>query len=173
MSSLAQGGTNKEGKLNDNYQEPSIVDSLICESIEDPHCMVDDYFDHILEEDQSRDNYDMIVSESDQNNPCPNGIDKIPYQGLLVQCVDTNLVSNLAIIPRIKLKTFSSHQLPRLIIPSHMEENFQSTLLSQLFESSCMGFWSNQGVNGASLWSVCKFSRMPDALIVVNHAIPV
>ena len=43
----------EEGEQNDHYQEPSIVDSLICESIKDPHCLVDDYFnsnvDHISE----------------------------------------------------------------------------------------------------------------------------
>ena len=61
-----------------------------------------------------------------------------------VQCVDTDLASNLAIIPGIQLKTFYSHQIPRSIIPSHLGENFQSTLLSQLSESSCMGFCSDQ-----------------------------
>ena len=85
MSSLPQEGTDKEGEQNDNYQEPSIVEFLIYESIEDPHCLVDDYldsnFDHISEEDQSRDNYDMVVSELDQEHyngdPCSNDIDKI------------------------------------------------------------------------------------------------
>ena len=95
-------------------------------------------------EDKSHDNYDMIVSE----HPCPNGIDKIPYpilnQDVLVQCMDTDLVSNLAIIPRIQVKTLLSHQIMRLIIPSHLGENFQSSLPSQLFESSCMGFCSEQ-----------------------------
>ena len=150
LSSLAQEGTNKEGEQNDHYQEPSIVESLICESVGDPHCLVDSYLDsniyHILEEDQSHDNYDMIVSELDQKHPCS----KIPYplfnQDMLVQCEDTDLVSNLAIIPGIKLKTFFSHQFSRSIIPSHMGENFQSTISSQSFESFCMGLCSNQVV---------------------------
>ena len=63
---------------------------------------------------------------------------------MLVQCEGADLVSNLAIIPGIKLKTFFSHQIPRSIIPSHMGENFQFTLPSQLFESSCMGLCSKQ-----------------------------
>ena len=57
----------------------------------------------------------------------------------------TDLVSNFEIIPRIRLKAFSSHQIPRSIIPS-LGENFQSTLSSQLFKSSCMGFSFNQVV---------------------------
>ena len=60
--------------------------------------------------------------------------------------MDTDLASNLAIIPGIQLKTFYSHQIPGSIIPSHLGENFQSTLSSQLFESSCMGLCSNQAV---------------------------
>ena len=63
-----------EGEQNDHCQEPSKVESLICESIEDPHCLVDDYLDsnfyHSSEEDQSDDNYDMIVSGPDQKHPC-------------------------------------------------------------------------------------------------------
>ena len=136
-SSLAQEGTNQEGEQNDYYQESSLVDTLICESIEDPHCLVDDYFesnfDHISKEDQSHGNYDMIVSE----HPCSNGIDKIPYpilnQDVSVQCVDTDLASNLAIIPGIELKAFFSHQILISIIPSHLGENIQSTRLSQKF----------------------------------------
>ena len=147
-SSLAQEGTNQEGEQNDHYQESSIAESITYESIEYPHCLVDDYldsnFDHISEEDQSHGNYDMIVSE----HPCSNGIDKIPYpilnQDVSVQCVDTELASSLAIIPGIQLKDFFSHQIPRSIMPSHLGENFQSTLSSQIFESSCMGFCSNQ-----------------------------
>ena len=52
-SSLAQEGTNQEGEQNNHYQESSIVDTLICKSIEDPHGLVDNYFDsdHISEED--------------------------------------------------------------------------------------------------------------------------
>ena len=79
MSSLAQEGTKKEGEQNDHYQKLSIAWSLICESIEDPHCLVDDYLDlnfyHISKEDQSHDNYDMIASELDKKHPCA----KIPY----------------------------------------------------------------------------------------------
>ena len=71
MSSLPEEGTDKEGEQNDHYQEPSIVESLIYESIEDPHCLVNDYFDsnvdHILEANQSHGNIDMIVSEPDKN----------------------------------------------------------------------------------------------------------
>ena len=63
---------------------------------------------------------------------------------MFVKCVDIDLASNLAIIPGIQLKTFYSHQIPRSIIPSHLGENFQSTLPSQLFESSCMGLFSDQ-----------------------------
>ena len=37
LSSLAQEGTNEKGEQNDHYQEPSKVESLICESIEDTH----------------------------------------------------------------------------------------------------------------------------------------
>ena len=135
-----------------SLQEPSIVDFLICESIEDTHCLVDNYFDssfdHISKEDQSHDNYDMIVSELDKKNPCPNDINKIPYpildQDMSVQCVDTDLALNLAIILGTQLKAFFSHQIPRSIIPSHLGENFQSTLPSQLFESSCVGLCSIQ-----------------------------
>ena len=83
----------------------------------------------------------MIVSK----HPCFN---KIPHpllnQDVSVQCVDTDLASNLAIIPGIQLKAFFSHQIPRSIIPSHLGENFQSILLSQLFESSYMGLCSDQ-----------------------------
>ena len=57
---------------------------------------------------------------------------------------DTDLASNLAIIPGIQLKTFLSPQILRSIVPSHMGENFQSTLPSQIFESSCMGLCSKQ-----------------------------
>ena len=73
-SSLAKEGTNQEGEQNNHYQESSIVDTLICDSIEDPHGLVDNYFDpdHILEEDRSHDNHDMIVSK----HPCHN---KIPH----------------------------------------------------------------------------------------------
>ena len=103
-------------------------------------------------EEQSHDN-DMVVSELNQEHyngdPCPNGLDRIPHpilnQDALVQCVDTNLVSNLEIILGMKLKAFPSHQIPRSIIPS-LGENFQSTLPSQLFESSCMGLSSAQVV---------------------------
>ena len=55
------------------------------------------------------------------------------------------LVSNLEITPGINLKTLSSHQIPRSIIPN-LGETFQSTLPSQLFESFCMGLCSNQAV---------------------------
>ena len=89
----------------------------------------------------------MILSE----HPLPNGIDEILYpilnQDVSVQCVDTDLTSNhLAITHGIQLKTFFSHQIPRSIIPSHMGENFQSTLPSQLFKSSCMGLCSNHAI---------------------------
>ena len=65
---------------------------------------------------------------------------------MFVKCVDIDLVSDLAIIPRIQLKTCYSHQIPRSIIPSHLGENFQSTLPSQPFESSRLGLCSNQVV---------------------------
>ena len=84
-------------------------------------------------EDKSHDNYDTIVSELGRNHPCLNGIDKIHHpilnQDVLVKCVDIDLVSDLAIIHRIQLKTFYSHQIPRSIIPSHMGKKFQSTLV--------------------------------------------
>ena len=160
MSSFPHEGTNKEGEQNDH---PSIVDLLRCKSIEYPsraqlhnHFLVDknlgqhsnhmDFldFDHTLTEeenvdnnlisfeDKSHDNYDMIACE----HPCPNGIDKIPYlilnQDVSVQCMDTDLASNIG----IQFKTFYSHKILRLIIPSYLGENFQSTLPSQLLESS-------------------------------------
>ena len=62
---------------------------------------------------------------------------------MLVQCVDTDLVSNIEITPGINLNALSSHQILRSIIPS-LEENFQSTLPSHLFKSSCMGLSFNQ-----------------------------
>ena len=90
----------------------------------------------------------MILSEHIH----PNGIDKIIYpilnQDVSVQCVDTDIASNhLAIIPGIQLNLFFSHRIPRSIIPSHLRENFQSTFLSQLVESSYMGLWSNQAIS--------------------------
>ena len=105
FSSLAQEGIDNEGEQNDQYQEPSITDSLICESIEYLPCLVDDNFNHISEEEQSHDNYDTIVNEPSKKHPCPNGIDKIHHpilnQDVLVKCVNIDLVSDLAIIPRI------------------------------------------------------------------------
>ena len=72
--------------MNDHYQEPSIAESLICESIKYPHFMVDDYFDsnfdHISEEDQSNDNYDMIVSGPDKNIL----VIKFLIQSLIMMC---------------------------------------------------------------------------------------
>ena len=44
LSSLPEEGTYKEGEKNYHYQEPSIVDSLSCESIKDPHFLVDVVF---------------------------------------------------------------------------------------------------------------------------------
>ena len=85
----------------------------------------------------------MIVSK----HLCPN---KIPYpilnHDVLVQCMDTDLASNIAIIPKIQLKTFYSHQKPRLIIPSQLGENFQCTLPSQLSNPSCIGLCSDQAI---------------------------
>ena len=63
FSSLAQEGIDNEGKQNYQYQESSITDSLIYESIEDLPCLVEDNFNHISKEEQSHDNYDMIVNE--------------------------------------------------------------------------------------------------------------
>ena len=88
----------------------------------------------------------MIVSGPNKNHPCSKIIYPIFNQDVSVQCVDIDLASNLAFIPVIQLKFFYSHQISRSIIPSHLGENFQSTLLSQLFESSCMGLCSNQAV---------------------------
>ena len=90
-----------------------------------------------LREEQSHD--DTVVSELDQEHcnegPCPNDIDRILHpilnQDMLVQCVVTDLVLNLEIIPRINLKAFSSHQVLRSIVLG-LGENFQSTLSSQL-----------------------------------------
>ena len=62
---------------------------------------------------------------------------------MLVQCVDTDLVSNLEITPGINLKALFSHQILRSIIPS-LGENFQSAFPSKLFKSSCMGLSFNQ-----------------------------
>ena len=96
LSSLAQEGTNKEGEKNDHYQESPIAKSITCESIEDPHCLVDDYLDsnlyHISEEDQSHDNYDMIVSELDQKHHCSKISYPIFNHDMLVQSKDTDLV---------------------------------------------------------------------------------
>ena len=44
------------------------------------------------------------------------------------------------------MKKKSSHQFPRSIILSHLGENFQSTLPSQLFESSCVGLSFNREI---------------------------
>ena len=41
LSSLRE----EEGEQNDHYQEPSIVDSLVCASMKYPHCLVDSYFE--------------------------------------------------------------------------------------------------------------------------------
>ena len=65
-----------------------------------------------LKEEQSHD--DTIVSELDQEHcnedPCLDSIDRILHPilnyNMLVQCVDTDLVSNLEITPRINLKLF-------------------------------------------------------------------
>ena len=195
LSSLPQEGTNEEGEQNDYYQDSSIIDSLIYESIEDPHFLVNNYCDldfdqnseeeenfennttsserqschhymveeqehtckgdretkskllnifpylmsdnnEELKEEQSHDD-DTVVSGLDQEHyngdPCPNRIDRILHPILNQDLLGTDIVSNLEIIPRIKLKTFPSHQIPRSIIPSHLGENFQSTLSSQLF----------------------------------------
>ena len=64
----------------------------------------------------------MIVSK----HPCPSKIRNPLNHDALVQCVDTDLVSNLEITPGINLKTLSYHQIPRSIISS-LGENFQST----------------------------------------------
>ena len=48
-------------------------------------------------------------------------------------------------------KLFFSNQIPRSIIPSYLGENFESTVLSQHFESSCMGLCSNQAVTFETL----------------------
>ena len=96
-----------------------------------------------LKEEQSHD--DTVVSELDQEHcnegPCPNSIDIRLHPILNSNTLGTDLVSNLEIIPRIKLKAFPSHQSLRSITSSYLGENFQSTLPSQLFESSCMGLW--------------------------------
>ena len=42
---------------------------------------------------------------------------------MLVQSVDIDLVSNLEITPAINLKTLSSRQILRSIIPSHGENH--------------------------------------------------
>ena len=137
LLSFPHEGTNKEGEQNDHpsivvsLRCKSIEDPSRAQLHN--HCLVDNnlgqysshtYFNsdlvHILIEeenvennmtsfeDKSHDNYDLIVSE----HPCPNGIDKIPYpilnQDVLVQCMDTDLASNLAIIPGIQSKTFYS-----------------------------------------------------------------
>ena len=89
----------------------------------------------------------MVVSELDQEHyngdPCPNDINRIIHPILDQDMLGTNLVSNLEIIPRIRLKAFPSHQILRSIIPS-LGKNCQSTLSSQLFEFSCMGLSFNQ-----------------------------
>ena len=104
-----------------------------------------------FKEEQSHD--DTIVSKLDQEHcneePCPDNIDRILHpilnQNMLIQCVDTDLVLNLEITPGINLKALSSHQILRSIIPN-LGENFQSTLPSQLFKSSCMGLSLSQVV---------------------------
>ena len=115
LSSLPEEATDKEGEQNDHYQEPSIIDSLIYESIEDPHCLVDDYldsnFDHILEEDQSRDNYDMVVSERDQEHyngdPFPNDINRILHPTPDQDMLGIDLVLNFEIIPSVITRSCS------------------------------------------------------------------
>ena len=76
MSSLPKDDTNREGEQNDHYQETSIADSVISESIGDlsreqihSHCLVDNNlsqcsshmdfnldFDHILAEEENFEN---------------------------------------------------------------------------------------------------------------------
>ena len=60
MSSLPQEDTDEEEEKNDYYQDSSIVDYLICESIEDPHFLVNNYldldFDHNFEEEENFEN---------------------------------------------------------------------------------------------------------------------
>ena len=88
-----------------------------------------------FKEEQSHDD-DMANQEYHNGDPCPNDIDRILHPILNKDMLCTDLVSNLEIIPRIKLKSFPSHQILRSIISSHLGENFQSTLSSQLFEFS-------------------------------------
>ena len=88
----------------------------------------------------------MVVNELDQEHyngdHLPNDINIILHPIPDPDMLGIDLVSNLEIIPRIRLKAFSSHQIPRSIIPS-LGENFQSTLPSQLFKSSCMGVFKS------------------------------
>ena len=60
MSSLPQEGIDEEGEQNDNYQDSSVIDSLIYESIEHPHFLVNNYrdldFDHNSEEEENFEN---------------------------------------------------------------------------------------------------------------------
>ena len=78
-----------------------------------PYLMSDNNED--LKEEQSHD--DTVVSELDQEHcnkgSCPNSIDKMLHPILNQDMLGTDLVSDLEIIPRIKLKAFPSHQILR------------------------------------------------------------
>ena len=118
-----------------------MIEEHACKRDRETETELIDVFPYLELKEQSCD--DTIISELDQEHcneePCLDNIDRILHpilnQNMLVQCVDTDLVSNLEITPGINLKALSSHQVLRSIIPS-LGENFQSTLLSQLFEFS-------------------------------------
>ena len=174
LSSLNQEDIDEEEEQNDYYQDSSIVDSLICESIEDPHCLVNNYldldFDHNFEEEENFENnttsferqlcprymvekhtckcdresesklfnvFPYLMSDNNEEfkeeqshdddtanqehyngDPCPNDINRVLHPILNKDMLCTDLVSNLEIIPRIKLKVFPSHQILRSSIPS-------------------------------------------------------
>ena len=127
----------------------SVIEEHACKRDRETETELIDVFPYLeLKEEQSHD--DTIVSELDQEHCnedlCPSSINRILHpilnQNMLVQCVDTDLVSNLEITPGINLKALSSHQILRSIIP-RLGENFQSTLPSQLFKSYCMGLSFN------------------------------
>ena len=129
-----------------------VIEEHACKNDRETETKLIDAFPYLeLKEEQSHEG--TIVSKLDQEHcnedPCPDSVNRtlqpILNQNMLVQCVDADLVLNLEITLGINLKALSYHLIPRSIIPS-LGENFQSTLPSQLFESSCMGLSFNQVV---------------------------
>ena len=117
-------------EINQTYVEEqscghSVIEEHACKRDGETETELIDVLPYLeLKEEQSHD--DTIISELDQEHcneePCLDSIDRILHpilnQNMLVQCVDTDLISNLEITPGINLNALSSHQILRSIIPS-------------------------------------------------------